>query len=156
MPAPTSASGAAEPGPPRTELQELQFKAGQTTDEVRACEGGLPSLPPSRALAKISRPTYDIGCSFVSSGPSVLALGSGPRFWPSVLALGSGPRFWPAVLARGSGIQGDQVPDLFPRCVSDNCIKRPDNYCVNCFERTAHHSAARLLKLRSTLRHFFV
>jgi hypothetical protein len=85
MPAPTSASGAAEPGPPRTELQELQFKAGQTTDEVRACEGGLPSLPPSRALG----PRF---------WPSVLALGSGPRFWPSVLALGSGPRFWPAVL----------------------------------------------------------
>lgn len=34
MPAPTSAAGAAEGGPPRTELQELQLKAGQTTDEV--------------------------------------------------------------------------------------------------------------------------
>lgn len=35
MPAPTSASaGPAEGGPPRTELQELQLKAGQTTDEV--------------------------------------------------------------------------------------------------------------------------
>lgn len=34
MPAPTSAA-AAEPAPPRTELQELQFKADQTTDEVR-------------------------------------------------------------------------------------------------------------------------
>ncbi|KYM76565.1 Synaptosomal-associated protein 25 [Atta colombica] len=33
MPAPTSAAGAAEGGPPRTELQELQLKAGQTTDE---------------------------------------------------------------------------------------------------------------------------
>ncbi|XP_023245246.1 synaptosomal-associated protein 25 isoform X4 [Copidosoma floridanum] len=32
MPAPTSAA-AAEPAPPRTELQELQFKADQTTDE---------------------------------------------------------------------------------------------------------------------------
>lgn len=32
MPAPTT--GAAEGGPPRTELQELQLKAGQTTDEV--------------------------------------------------------------------------------------------------------------------------
>jgi len=34
MPAPTSAAGAAEGGPPRTELQELQLKADQTTDEV--------------------------------------------------------------------------------------------------------------------------
>lgn len=35
MPAPTSAAaGPAEGGPPRTELQELQLKAGQTTDEV--------------------------------------------------------------------------------------------------------------------------
>lgn len=34
MPAPTSAAGAAEGGPPRSELQELQLKAGQTTDEV--------------------------------------------------------------------------------------------------------------------------
>ncbi|KAI4491575.1 hypothetical protein M0804_002967 [Polistes exclamans] len=33
MPAPTSAAGAAECGPPRTELQELQLKADQTTDE---------------------------------------------------------------------------------------------------------------------------
>ncbi|KYM93575.1 hypothetical protein ALC62_15933 [Cyphomyrmex costatus] len=33
MPAPTSAAGGAEGGPPRTELQELQLKAGQTTDE---------------------------------------------------------------------------------------------------------------------------
>lgn len=36
MPAPTSdAAGPAEgAGPPRTELQELQLKADQTTDEV--------------------------------------------------------------------------------------------------------------------------
>lgn len=40
MPAPTTAAGAAAGagpeagGPPRTELQELQLKAGQTTDEV--------------------------------------------------------------------------------------------------------------------------
>lgn len=34
MPAPTSAAGAAEGGPPRSELQELQLKAGQATDEV--------------------------------------------------------------------------------------------------------------------------
>ena len=34
MPAPTSAAAEGEPGPPRTELQELQFKAGQATDEV--------------------------------------------------------------------------------------------------------------------------
>ncbi|XP_076392767.1 synaptosomal-associated protein 25kDa isoform X8 [Megachile rotundata] len=33
MPAPTSAAGAVEGGPPRTELQELQLKADQTTDE---------------------------------------------------------------------------------------------------------------------------
>ncbi|KAF7413795.1 synaptosomal-associated protein 25 isoform X1 [Vespula maculifrons] len=33
MPAPTSTTGAAESGPPRTELQELQLKADQTTDE---------------------------------------------------------------------------------------------------------------------------
>lgn len=33
MPAPTSAPGTVE-GPPRTELQELQLKADQTTDEV--------------------------------------------------------------------------------------------------------------------------
>ncbi|KAL2725447.1 synaptosomal-associated protein 25 isoform X1 [Vespula squamosa] len=33
MPAPTSTAGAAESGPPRTELQELQLKADQTTDE---------------------------------------------------------------------------------------------------------------------------
>ncbi|PBC26606.1 Synaptosomal-associated protein [Apis cerana cerana] len=32
MPAPTSAPGTVE-GPPRTELQELQLKADQTTDE---------------------------------------------------------------------------------------------------------------------------
>lgn len=32
MPAP--APPAAEPGPPRTELQELQLKAGQVTDDV--------------------------------------------------------------------------------------------------------------------------
>ena len=32
MPAPTAA--VAEPGPPRTELQELQLRAGQVTDEV--------------------------------------------------------------------------------------------------------------------------
>lgn len=35
MPAPTAAAAAgAENGAPRTELQELQFKAGQVTDEV--------------------------------------------------------------------------------------------------------------------------
>ena len=37
MPAPTSDAAAGGPeggGPPRTELQELQLKAGQTTDEV--------------------------------------------------------------------------------------------------------------------------
>lgn len=36
MPAPTSdaAGPGGEVGPPRTELQELQLKAGQTTDEV--------------------------------------------------------------------------------------------------------------------------
>lgn len=35
MPAPTSDPGAAEPGPPRTELQEVQFKTQQVTDEVK-------------------------------------------------------------------------------------------------------------------------
>lgn len=34
MPAPTAAAAGAENGAPRTELQELQFKAGQVTDEV--------------------------------------------------------------------------------------------------------------------------
>lgn len=34
MPAPAPTQGTVEGGPPRTELQELQLKADQTTDEV--------------------------------------------------------------------------------------------------------------------------
>lgn len=43
MPAPTTeAAGPAEgAGPPRTELQELQLKAGQVTDEVSYLQQNL-------------------------------------------------------------------------------------------------------------------
>ncbi|KAG8282334.1 hypothetical protein J6590_039078 [Homalodisca vitripennis] len=70
---PAAAPPAAEPGPPRTELQELQLKAGQVTDEsglgkVQLCKFvgqgrvGIPDvlrratkLPPSEKLITTTR-----------------------------------------------------------------------------------------------------
>ncbi|KAH0947918.1 hypothetical protein HN011_011701, partial [Eciton burchellii] len=54
MPAPTSAAGAAEGGPPRTELQELQLKADQTTDE---------SLESTRRMLALCEETEEIGAN---------------------------------------------------------------------------------------------
>ncbi|XP_014205909.1 synaptosomal-associated protein 25 isoform X3 [Copidosoma floridanum] len=51
MPAPTSAA-AAEPAPPRTELQELQFKADQTTDE---------SLESTRRMLALCEESHEVG-----------------------------------------------------------------------------------------------
>ncbi|XP_014205907.1 synaptosomal-associated protein 25 isoform X2 [Copidosoma floridanum] len=53
MPAPTSAA-AAEPAPPRTELQELQFKADQTTDE---------SLESTRRMLALCEESEELGAN---------------------------------------------------------------------------------------------
>lgn len=50
MPAPAAA--AVEPGPPRTELQELQLKAGQVTDE---------SLESTRRMLSLCEESEDVG-----------------------------------------------------------------------------------------------
>ncbi|XP_024889270.1 synaptosomal-associated protein 25-like isoform X3 [Temnothorax curvispinosus] len=55
MPAPTSVAGAApEGGPPRTELQELQLKAGQVTDE---------SLESTRRMLALCEESEEIGAN---------------------------------------------------------------------------------------------
>ncbi|XP_015181709.1 PREDICTED: synaptosomal-associated protein 25 isoform X5 [Polistes dominula] len=54
MPAPTSAAGAAENGPPRTELQELQLKADQTTDE---------SLESTRRMLTLCEESEDVAAN---------------------------------------------------------------------------------------------
>ncbi|XP_023288750.1 synaptosomal-associated protein 25-like isoform X2 [Orussus abietinus] len=52
MPAPTSAAGPTEGGPPRTELQELQLKAGQATDE---------SLESTRRMLALCEESHEVG-----------------------------------------------------------------------------------------------
>ncbi|CAL7951164.1 synaptosomal-associated protein 25kDa isoform X4 [Xylocopa sonorina] len=52
MPAPTSAPGPVEGGPPRTELQELQLKADQTTDE---------SLESTRRMLALCEESHEVG-----------------------------------------------------------------------------------------------
>ncbi|XP_034250414.1 synaptosomal-associated protein 25 isoform X3 [Thrips palmi] len=52
MPAPAPAPAAAPEGPPRTELQELQLKAGQVTDE---------SLESTRRMLMLCEESHEVG-----------------------------------------------------------------------------------------------
>lgn len=73
MPAPTSAAGAVE-GPPRTELQELQLKADQTTDEVRNCLSRSRASLTIHSLFEITYPTMLSNLVYFTPwGPGVIS-----------------------------------------------------------------------------------